>query len=101
MKAPRTWESLRATPEPAKPAPIDGKLHDLFASQLGQEVMAWLWAQCVVSQLPIAADQRACLEHEGKRRLILDLNRRIEGVERERSGKQPANWHRPDSPSGG
>jgi hypothetical protein len=100
MSEKRTWASLRQPAEQPKRPPIDEKLHALFTSAAGTEVMNWLWQSFVVQQVPITADERAYREHEGKKRLILDLNSRIESVERERSSDKPGNWHRPEHPSG-
>lgn len=85
----RTWASMRRQPKTPTTAPINEKMHALFTSPAGAEIMDWLWQSFVVTQAPITADERAYREHEGKRRLVLDLNNRIESVERERSG-QPA-----------
>jgi hypothetical protein len=90
MSRARTFDSLR-TVRQAEPKPeIDADLFATFTTASGKKVLQWLWEQNVISQVPMMAEERAYREAEGKKRLVLDLIRRVEEFDSVPDGKPTA-----------
>lgn len=69
--------------KPATPKPVDNIDRDLeavFCTAAGKRVLDWLWQSHVVSQCPMMISECAWREAEGKKRLVLDLVKRIEEI---------------------
>lgn len=76
------WGDLERKPNPDPPK-INRDIHDIFTTPTGKRVMQWLFDKYVVSQEPMNASERAWIEAEGKKRMVLELVTKIEDHKRD------------------
>ena len=73
----RKWADFRNTAPPKLPA-ISREMAICFSTPAGQKVLDWLRDEYVIKQLPVDCSECAFREAEGKKRLVLDLTKKIE-----------------------